>query len=148
MNHLANLFTQYGSDKTINGYADVYHALFKNMRNIRCMVEIGIGTMIPGAHSSMVGFAQANYRPGGSLRAWRDYFGRAEIIGVDVQSDTQFGDEPRIRTVLADSTKDAEIVKELTTWSVAIVIDDGSHVPDDQIKTMQNFMPLVCPGGF
>src|ERR1700730_10847839 len=84
---LDELFDRYGSDKNRNGYTPVYHALLKHLRDRPMdILEIGIGTLIAGAPSSMVGFALPGYRPGGSLRAWRDYFPKAPVLGMDVQS--------------------------------------------------------------
>jgi hypothetical protein len=108
----------------------VYHALFDRRRHERLtLLEVGIGTMRPGAHSSMRGYALAGYRPSGALRAWRDYFARGEIYGVDVQSDTQFSEE-RITTALCDSTDPRQVaafVQGLDGLRFDIIIDDGSQ---------------------
>ena len=53
---LDELMNKYGSDKARNGYVPVYHSFLKHMRTRPIdLLEIGIGTMIPGAASSMVG---------------------------------------------------------------------------------------------
>lgn len=153
MEELDQLFTKYGSDKTRNGYAPVYHSLFKNIRDKRLtLIEIGIGTMIPNVHSSMVGYALEGYAPGGSLRAWRDFFEHGDIHGIDVQADTQFTDEPRITTHLCDSTN-LESVAELQNSEkfpkeADIILDDGSHWDENQLKTFTNLYPMVKKGGF
>ena len=91
---LGDLFNLYGSDKERNGYVPLYQTLFRTKQeNEVSLLEVGIGTMIEGAHSSMVGYALPNYKPGGSLRAWRDYFPKGSIVGLDVQEDTQFQEE-------------------------------------------------------
>lgn len=148
---LGQLFRQYGSDKDINGYTSVYHTLFDSKKDEPLtMLEIGIGTMIPGAHSSMVGYAADNYKPGGSLRAWRDYFPNGTIYGFDVQPDTQFSDEPRIFTHLCDSTdpeKVAETMKGLGNVKFDVIIDDGSHLDTSQLATLKNFYPYLKENG-
>lgn len=149
---LDQLFNHYGSDKTINGYAPIYHSLFKHLRNNPIdLLEIGIGTMIPGVHSSMVGYALDGYKPGGSLRAWRDYFPQGKIIGCDVQPDTQFS-EDRITTFLCDSTSktSVEVAAEIILVDINfdIIIDDGSHRDEDQLKTLRNMYPLLKTGGY
>ena len=69
---LGDLFNLYGSDKERNGYVPLYQTLFRTKQeNEVSLLEVGIGTMIEGAHSSMVGYALPNYKPGGSLRAWQ-----------------------------------------------------------------------------
>jgi hypothetical protein len=146
------IFTYYGSDKTVNGYAPMYEALFRNIRqNEISLLEIGIGTMIEGAHSSMVGYSQPGYAPGGSLRSWRDYFPNGTIVGFDVQADTQFTDD-RITTHLCDSTVDKEDVdgffESKGIGQFDIIIDDGSHVDYHQLTTLENFFDKVKSGGF
>jgi len=148
---LGQLFRHYGSDKDVNGYTSIYHVLFDHRKKQPIkLLEIGIGTMIPNAHSSMVGYAGKNYKPGGSLRAWRDYFIRGDIHGVDVQADTQFSDEPRITTHLCDSTSKnavAEFMKNLNGMKFDIIVDDGSHIVSNQIKTLANFYPYLNDNG-
>jgi len=149
---LAGLFFFFLSDKNRNGYTPVYHSLFKNLRDKEMVfLEIGIGTMIKGAPSSMVGYALPNYKPGGSLRAWRDYFPKAQIHGVDIQPDTQFTEE-RIKTHLCNSI-DAEACrasfqKEDFPTDIDIIIDDGAHYDEYQLKTFYHFFNLVNEGGF
>lgn len=145
MKSLRELFNNYGSDKDRNGYTPVYQSLFQSMRDKDIkLLEIGIGTMIPGEASSMVGYALKGYKPGGSLRAWRDYFSNGQIHGADVQPDTQF-EEDRIKTFLCDSTSDK--IKDITDNDYDIIIDDGLHTPDAQYKTLQNLWDNLKPGG-
>lgn len=148
---LSTLFNKYGSDKDVNGYVQLYHTLFDKMKNEKLIIlEIGIGTMIPGVHSSMVGYGLKDYKPGGSLRAWRDYFTESRIIGADVQPDTQFNDESRIETYLCNSTSKEEVEQfmlKLNNIKFDIIIDDGSHNADSQYHTLNNFYPHLKDGG-
>lgn len=148
---LAQLFRYYGSDKDINGYSSIYHTLFNHLKDKPItMLEIGIGTLIPGAHSSMVGYSLKGYKPGGSLRAWRDYFVNGAIHGVDVQSDTQFTDEYRITTHICNSTdpeKVEQFIKNLGDIKFDIILDDGSHYDEDQYKTLKNFYSHLKENG-
>lgn len=148
---LGQLFRHYGSDKDINGYTSVYHTLFNHLKSEPVkMLEIGIGTMIPGVHSSMVGYARPGYKPGGSLRAWRDYFVNGSIYGLDVQEDTQFYDEPRIETYLCNSLSKSDVealMGCLNEMKFDIIIDDGSHYDLDQLTTLSHFYPYLRDGG-
>lgn len=146
---LSEIFAKYGSDKLINGYLPLYHTIFNPLRDKSInLLEIGIGTMIPGAWSSMVGYAMPNYKPGGSLRAWRDYFSNGYIYGLDVQLDTQFLDE-RITTNICNSTDENAVKNLMEKLNIKfdIIIDDGSHSPVDQYKTIKNFYKYVKDGG-
>ena len=153
--NLGNLFDKYGSDKNRNGYTPVYESIFKHWRPCS-ILEVGIGTMIPGAPSSMVGYALPGYRPGGSLRAWRDYFNqgmeglasRTRVYGIDVAPDTQFDDEPLIKTFLADSRDSAALEKVLGDRVFDVIIDDGLHDHDAQLSTINNLLQHMNPGGF
>ena len=148
---LAELFRKYGSDKDINEYSQVYFTLFDKMKDMKLnFLEIGIGTMIPGAHSSMVGYAPAHYKPGASLRAWRDFMPNSRIIGLDIQLDTQFSDEERIETYLCYSVGTDEVNRwheKMDGLMFDVIIDDGSHVASDQLITLSNFYPMLKPGG-
>jgi len=79
---------------------------------------------------------------GGSLQLWKRYFGSgAEIIGVDISPDAMFI-EPGIRTACMDQ-KDPTIASEFGPFD--IIIDDGSHVSEDQEITFGNLWPR-CQG--
>jgi hypothetical protein len=158
MSSLAEIFNKWGTDKAQNssgprghaenhGYAGVYECLFRRWRHdVKSVLEIGIGTMLPGVPSSMLGWALEGYRPGGSLRAWREYFHAATIYAIDVQPDTQLENEERIVTRLCDSTDQAQ-VRDLMRNSFVdefdVIIDDASHDIGDQLKTLHNFFPYL-----
>ena len=153
MSDLAELFRKYGSDKDRNGYSSLYHILFQGLREKAVnMLEIGIGTMIEGVPSSMKNYGLPGYAPGGSLRAWRDYFPQGFVVGVDIQQDTQFSDEPRIRTELCDSIDPSQVDLLMNrfdnTPSFDIILDDGCHLGDSQFKTLKNLFPYVKSGGY
>jgi hypothetical protein len=145
---LERLFRKYGTDKV--AYASAYEIFLRSRRQqVATLLEVGIGTLLPDAHSNMIGWAAPHYRPGGSLRSWRDYFPRARIIGIDVQPDTQFSDE-RISTYLCDSTDEAAVnrlIAKLDLHDIDVVIDDGSHEAVNQLATLQNFFHFLGSKG-
>jgi hypothetical protein len=147
MSDLEALFNKYGSDKARNNYHQLYETLFRQWRDepIR-LCEVGIGTLTPGAPSAMTHFCLPGYRPGGSLRAWRDYFTKGEIYGIDVQEDCMFTEE-RINTSLANSTKRDEVKSVLGDKSFRIIIDDGLHDPGSQLMTLTNLLPHLEKDG-
>lgn len=145
---LQNLFNYYGSDKGAAGYAPLYSTLFRGFRGREVkLLEIGIGSMTEGAYSSMAGYAHPSYIPGASLRAWRDYFPKGQIVGADVQADTQFTEE-RISTVLIDST-DAQQLRDspIANQTFDIIVDDAGHDALSQLRTLENMLPLLKPEG-
>lgn len=142
------MFTKYGSDKQLNGYSPLYTTLFVPYQQKPIhFLEIGIGTMIPNAPSSMVGYALQHYRPGGSLRSWRDFFENGLIFGMDIQVDTQFIEE-RIKTYLCDSTNQSDVDSLLPKHlHFDIILDDGNHYYEAQLKTLSNMYPRLKKGG-
>ena len=147
---LGNLFAAYMSDKDRNGYSSLYSALFTHLRDAPIsLLEVGIGTMVPGAASSMKGYMPDSYLPGASLRAWRDFFRNGSIHGIDVQPDCLFT-EKRITTHHCDSTQEFHVQawRQLTNLTFDVIVDDGSHWGEHQLATLKNLWPILKPGGY
>jgi len=149
------LLSVHGSDKdSQNSYGPLYHALFSRTREqVRLLIEVGIGTLTPNVHSSMYGHDLPGYAPGASLRAWRQFFSGAVIVGFDTQPDCMFTDE-RIVTRLVDSTnlRDVDaVMRALFDTGIIpvadIIIDDGSHDQDDQLQTFVALYPYLREHG-
>ncbi len=126
---LSELAIKYGSDRhpeSKHSYTPYYYGLFKDKRDsVRKVLEIGVGE-------------------GAGLRMWRDFFPNATIYGAEQNPNRIFKDE-RIETILCDQTSVTDL-KELinqTGTDIDFVIDDGSHVPSDQILTCQTLMPYL-----
>ena len=148
MNKLRELIDKYGSDKNQNEYTPIYHTIFSPIRtkNIN-LLEIGIGTMIEGVASSMVGYGGEQYKPGASLRAFRDFFPNSNIYGGDVQPDCMF-EEDRIKTFLFDSSTKDYCDAILGDIKFDIIIDDGLHLAEAQLATFQNLWKRLNDGGY
>lgn len=146
---LRELFNKYGTNKeTPQGFSGIYESLFADRRlDVRSVLEIGVGTMNPSVNSNMATAAMPHYLPGGSLRAWRNYFPKARVVGVDI--DDCFGAyETGIEIVLMDSTN-PEIRERLQGLApFDLIVDDGSHVIEDQLATFRNCFPLLADGGY
>jgi len=141
-------FEKYLSDKGENGYSNVYNDVFSPRRN-ECinLLEIGIGTLSP-THSNMLFWKDKHleYLPGASLRAFRDYFPKAAILGIDVQPDCMIKDE-RIATYLVNSTDKISCDEIFNGYWFDFIIDDGDHNYLSQIKTFENFFGKLYPNG-
>lgn len=147
---LEELMVYYGSDKNINTYAsETYSPLFSPIKDEICEVlEIGIGTLDPAHPQSFAPIlnVQSHYKQGGSLRAWRDFFPKAVIHGIDVAEDCIF-EEERIVTHLGDSL-DENFVNNFQDQQFDIIIDAGCHHPRWQAHTFVNFFPKLKYGGY
>lgn len=148
MSSLRELIDKYGSDKNKNEYTSIYHTIFNPIKtkNIN-LLEIGIGTMILDVPSSMAGYGGDGYKPGASLRAFRDFFPNSNIYGGDVQKDCMF-EEDRIKTFLFDSTNSDECDSILGDMKFDIIIDDGLHLAEAQMATFKNLWKRLNDGGY
>lgn len=140
MDPLSELFRKYGSDKggehliagdTCHNYGVAYYELFKHRREqVKNVFEIGI-----------------NY--GCSLRAWRDYFPNAQVVGIDSNEGCLFW-EDRISCFAADQFNAddlSDVLKKLDHPQFDLIIDDGSHERAHQIFSAQYLLPSLVLGG-
>lgn len=156
---LTALFFKYGSDKGSpyaephpqtgwqpHTYADFYEMLFRFSRlHVERIFECGIGTTNPDILSSMGKLGM----PGGSLRAWRDYFPNAIVIGADIDREILFSEE-RIQTFFLDQTNPETIKqfwKELNLEKFDVIIDDGLHEFEAGRTLFENSYEKLREGG-
>lgn len=131
-NLLDILAEKYGTDKRIlcHGYTRAYDKFFEPIRKkVKNLVEVGICD-------------------GASLKMWRDYLPNATIHGLDIDQkcvDTTKG-EPRIITHLKSGC-DPDYWKDLT-FKPEIILDDGSHVVEEQVSMLANAWDSLAPGGY
>ncbi|UCI18507.1 class I SAM-dependent methyltransferase [Mesorhizobium sp. B2-1-8] len=114
-------------------YLETYDRIFAQYRNrpVR-ILEIGV-------------------QNGGSLEIWRKYFPNAElIIGCDVNpacANLVFDDE-KISIVIGDANTD-EVERDILARSPKfdIIIDDGSHLSSDIVRSFARYFPHSTDGG-
>ena len=112
-------------------YFDIYHRHLSHFRgeDIR-ILEIGVYS-------------------GGSLEMWRDYFGpQCHIIGVDIEPACKVYEREGVTIIIGDqSSRDFWTQFKRDVPPLDIIIDDGSHVPEMQIVTLEELLPHLNPGG-
>jgi cephalosporin hydroxylase len=86
---------------------------------------------------------------GGSLQLWKAYFGsKAKIWGIDIDPRCEEYGEEQIYVLTGDQS-DSKFLEHFNsmgnTWD--IIIDDGSHIPEDQSTSFRALWPKVKPGG-
>ena len=155
-NELCILAKKYNVDKCpdidsrwpTHSYTPAYHTLLKDIR-LRPFIflEIGIGNV-----ELMNGIVN-NYKPGASLRMWRDYMPAAQIFGCDIITSVLF-EEDRIKTFYADQSDQGslynlyrQIYKESADSYIDIIIDDGSHKKEHQVFSFTHLWQFIRPGG-
>lgn len=143
---LKQLFDKYGSDKGgHHGYHYLYGPILAQRAQVRAVLEIGMGT----DNTDVVSNMGAEGRPGASLRAFREFLSAATIFGADIDRAILF-DEERIKTFFVDQTDSAtfEALGRSIPEHLDLVIDDGLHSPDANIRTLQFGLSRVKPGGW
>jgi hypothetical protein len=85
-----------------------------------------------------------HYKPGASLRMWRDFFPNAMIYGADILPEVLFK-EDRIETFLCDERDPKSVASVLGKIGpdIDLFIDDGSHDVQAQINLCKYAMPLL-----
>jgi hypothetical protein len=134
---LTTLAQRHGTDKWgSHWYTPHYERYFAPYRDQEVnLLEIGVG----GYEDVAAG--------GDSLRMWRDYFPNGRIYGIDVHDKSaQQGD--RIRIWEGDQS-DHAFLRDVAAaiGRLDIVIDDGSHMNADVIKSFTVLFPLLDQGG-
>lgn len=135
---LTDLGERYGTDKVHDHhYTPHYHQRFAEFRNMEItLLEIGVG----GYGDPTAG--------GASLRMWRDYFGKATIVGVDIEPKTlDLGD--RVYVEQGDIS-DRRVIDRLAEryGPFDIIIDDGSHRYDDIVTAWAYLWEHLRMGGW
>lgn len=132
---LCVLMGLHGSDKgnvfntARHDYTRYYHAVFSQIRESATRVfELGI-------------FG------GASLRGWRDYFPKAQIVGADVDPGTLIN-EDRISSYLCDETKEDDVVRAITSPDgYDVIIDDALHTYEANRIFFLRSQHMLKPGG-
>lgn len=132
---LAQLYSEHDgkvSDKW-SGYLSEYNRIFRSYR------------------SEPVRFLEIGVQNGGSLEIWAKYFQNGKVfVGCDINPDCarlQFHDS-RIALVIGDASTglaQSEVFEHSDEFD--IVIDDGSHISSDIIKSFVSYFPKIIDGG-
>lgn len=110
-------------------YLEVYDKLFEPFRNGCTFMEIGLAT-------------------GESMELFDQYFNNSKILGVDISivfEAKQYKNE--VYLIQADATKPLKTFYGVPDLTFDIIIDDGSHVTQDQITTFNLLKDKMNPGG-
>jgi hypothetical protein len=112
-------------------YFDIYH------RHLQKFVGRKVNLLEIGVYS------------GGSLAMWRTYFGpKCRVYGVDIEPACKAYETQEIGIFIGDQSdrgfwrRFREMVPELD-----IVIDDGGHLAQQQIVTLEEILPHLNAGG-
>jgi hypothetical protein len=111
-------------------YSRFYNDILAPMRGKGCnLLEIGVAF-------------------GGSLRTWRDYLGDGVVAGLDSYAESALSEYGLVSFTGDSTTTDsASELTRLYPKNFDVIVDDGDHDPQAQLKTARNFMPMLTSGG-
>lgn len=124
---LKSLGEKHGTDKASLGYLGFYERHFKHWKDERIrLLELGI-------------------LKGASLRMWREWFTKAEIIGADIAK------SPEIKGVVTHVV-DLETIDDLKRFAtnvgqLDVILDDAGHTMEQQQNALSVLWNNVKNGG-
>ena len=123
MKSLNEIYSKYqspeghGDKGTAHTYIDEYEKLLDGYRENSTVLEIGICE-------------------GESLKMWNEYFINSKVYGIDI-TDQYIKDlikENKYNIIIGNACSE-EIIVQLNNLTFDVIIDDGSHLIDDQINS-------------
>jgi len=135
MEHLNDIFNKHNTDKNTyyHNYTRQYDSLLREFRDKPIKyLEIGVCD-------------------GGSIRAMRETFKKSDcIVGLDINNRCKVYEdvENNIFVEIGDGT-DIQFIQYITSkyGTFDIILDDGSHVNKDVIKSFELLFPLLNDNG-
>lgn len=85
---------------------------------------------------------------GGSLCAWKDYFKNSNIYGVDIVDCIRNEYRRNEFTYIFSDIKESSVSEKLKDINFDIIIDDGSHLIEDVIFVVSNYLQKLKRGGY
>ena len=138
-----------------HNYTKLYDHLFSFFRHEKLnILEIGVGSIDPNIPSNMSGGDLGlYYKPGASIRGWREYFPNSEIYCCDIDNSILDFQDSQIHGFFLDQTNDyilnavanEGIIKDV---KFDIIIDDGLHFFPVNTNVMNFYIPKVKKGGY
>ncbi|THY55669.1 hypothetical protein D6C99_03084 [Aureobasidium pullulans] len=133
---------KYGTDKvTAHSYHHMYEKYLPAVRMKRIkMLEIGLG-------------CDMGYGPGASYNLWLEYFPYVDLYSIeyDERCARKWARKTSGATIFTGDQADEAFLEEFITDSGGdfdIIIDDGGHTMNQQIKSLEHLWKTVKPGGY
>jgi hypothetical protein len=82
---------------------------------------------------------------GASLRTWREGFPAARLVGLDARRLVLDPPIAGCTIVQGNQTDPGALQPLLRDYRFRLIVDDGSHHPDDQVQTFQLLFPWLEP---
>jgi hypothetical protein len=113
-------YPRYATDKGEHNYIKYYSEWFAKYQDEEInLLEVGV-------------------ERGFSIYLWKSYFTKGKVYGMDINDGGNFK---------CDSTDKKAVDEQLGDLKFDIIIDDGDHNPESQIKTYKNLKNRLNDGG-
>lgn len=141
--NLTELANKYNTDKGTNqapsmhGYTDAYDLILAPWRKQPLRV-LEVGVVMEGTEG------------GHSIKMWLDYFPNATLFCMDIVDIRRFESE-RVKCFQgsgADPAATTAMYAAFGSQPFDLIIEDGSHKHDEQVKTFEHLWSLVASGGY
>lgn len=124
---LHDLGIKYHTDKAyLHNFCNDYEKLLR--KDVKTLWEIGI-------------------LDGASLRMWSEYYPNAKIIGYDIEDKSSLSFNDNVSVKLLDQSNKSQLSELAKQTDIDIIVDDGSHKIDHQIKTFEALFNCLRSGG-
>ena len=112
----------------VHGYTKIYDKEIAHLRNRKKIKILEIGV-----------------KRGMSLKLWKDYFKNATVYGIDIDEKTKVLPYP----IFIGSQNDVNFLKDVgKSGPFDLIVDDGSHIPKDQLASFNTLWPFVTSKGY
>ena len=138
---LGDFFDEFESDKNQrHSYAQFYEEILNEIDSPR-ILEIGLGSLGP--------YPYAGLSPGGSMRAWRNRYPSAIIVGADIDPiAVSEVDEIAYQVDQTDSGSLDRFSNELEHFGeFDLIVDDGFHDPHANLLTLTKLVSHLSDSG-
>jgi len=138
MSILSSLAVKHGTDKWAHHfYTEHYHQALSHLQKKKFnLLEIGIG-----------GYEYPD-RGGGSLRMWAEYFPKARVVGMDYYDKSALPMPGNVIICQGDQSSEEQLLQVCRQHGpFAVILDDGSHQVQHQLKSFEVLFPLLPDGG-
>lgn len=129
---VAEAFASVDAWQKVESYFEVYDRYFAPLHGKPVkMLEIGVDR-------------------GGSIAAWKKYFGESELdyIGLDINPACSRFERKGVKIVIGDQMDRSLLAEIARAGPYDIVIDDGGHLTGQQIVSFEQLFGAVRDGGY
>ena len=103
---------------------------------------------LPFGRDDVFTFIEIGVFRGASALMWAEWFPKASIVGLDLKPPKLKVSPGNLDLIVGDATKELTVERLKKKYvAPSVVLDDGSHIWDQQRAALQSFWPWLKAGG-